>query len=357
MLLDLTKVFAPAIFAFAIGVGVTPILTHYLYVNRMWKSRAGKVDLAGGSTPVFNKLHHTRETGTPRLGGIVIWFSTVVAIVGVYAIAHIFSDSYILSKLDFLSRDQTWIPLSALMIGALVGLLDDLFEIRGGGDHVAGGLSLVKRLLLVGSIGLLTSIWFYAKLDVTSIGIPIFGLFEVGWLIIPIFTLVALAVYSGGIVDGIDGLAGGLFATMFGAYGFIAFFQSQINLAAFCAALVGGTLAFLWFNIPPARFYMSETGSMSLTLTLAVVAFMTDSLGDGEGLFVLPIIAFPLLVTSLSVILQIFWKRVFKRKLLIIAPLHHHFEAIGWPAYKVTMRYWVFGVLMAIVGVIVALVG
>ncbi|PIQ68163.1 MAG: hypothetical protein COV91_05555 [Candidatus Taylorbacteria bacterium CG11_big_fil_rev_8_21_14_0_20_46_11] len=356
MFLDLIKVFVPAILSFAIGIGITPILTHYLYENKMWKHKAGKVALDGADTPLFNKLHEARETGTPKLGGIIIWFSALISIVGVYIVAHVFSESYVLGKLDFLSRNQTWIPLSALIIGALVGLIDDIFEIRGNGDHVAGGLSLGKRLLLVAGIGLLTGLWFYAKLDVTSVGLPFIGLFEIGWLVIPLFTLVTLAVYSGGIIDGIDGLAGGLFAVMFGAYGIIAFFQSQINLAAFCAALVGGTLAFLWFNIPPARFYMSETGSMSLTLTLAVVAFMADSLGDGEGLFVLPIIAFPLLITSLSVIAQVFWKKVFKKKLLLIAPLHHHFEALGWPAYKVTMRYWILGVVTAIIGVIVALV-
>jgi len=143
---------------------------------------------------------------------------------------------------------------------------------------------------------------------------------------------------------------------VFGAYGAIAFFQDQINLAAFCAAIVGATLAFLWFNIPPARFYMSETGSMALTLCLAVVAFMTDALGDGEGLIVLPLVALPLVVTSLSVILQLIWRRLFGQKLFLISPLHHHFEALGWPAYKVTMRYWVIGVVSAILGVIVALV-
>ncbi|MDO8594950.1 MAG: hypothetical protein Q7R93_05600 [bacterium] len=355
MLLDLIKIFAPALLAFTIGIAITPVVSHYLYANKMWKKRAGKVGLDGNDTPLFNKLHESREIGTPRLGGVIIWVSAAIATFGLYAAGVLF-DSSLISKLDFLSRDQTWIPLSALLIGAFIGLIDDLFEIRGSGDYAAGGLSLRKRLVLVGVVGLLASLWFHYKLDVNTIGLPVIGQFELGSLIIPLFTLVIIAVYSGGIIDGIDGLAGGIFAVIFGAYGAIAFFQNQINLSAFCAAVLGGILAFLWFNIPPARFYMSETGSMALTLTLAVVAFMTDSLGGGEGLFVLPIIAFPLLVTSLSAIIQMLSKKFLGRKVFQIAPLHHHFEAIGWPSYKVVMRYWVLSVIFALLGVIVTLV-
>ncbi|KKW11649.1 MAG: Phospho-N-acetylmuramoyl-pentapeptide-transferase [Parcubacteria group bacterium GW2011_GWA2_49_9] len=351
MLLDLIKVFLPALLAFALGIGITPVISHYLYTHKMWKKKVGK----GEGTPLFNKLHETRETGTPRMGGVIIWISATIAIVGIYVLASL-SNFPLIEKLDFLNRNQTWIPFAALFIGACIGLIDDLFEVRGTGDYKAGGLSLGKRLLIVGVVGLLAGLWFHYKLDVTSIGIPYFGPLALGWLIIPLFALVMLAVYSGGIIDGIDGLAGGIFAVIFGAYGVIAFFQSQINLAAFCAALLGGILAFLWFNIPPARFYMSETGSMALTLTLAIVAFMTDSLGEGEGLFVLPIIAFPLFATSASVILQKLWKRFFGKKLFIISPLHHHFEAIGWPSYKVTMRYWVLSVIFALLGLIVTLV-
>jgi phospho-N-acetylmuramoyl-pentapeptide-transferase len=166
-----------------------------------------------------------------------------------------------------------------------------------------------------------------------------------------------MALYSGGVIDGIDGLAGGIFAAMFGAYAGIAFYQQQIDLAAFCATIAGAILAFLWFNIPPARYYMSETGTMGLTITLAVVAFMTDALGDGYGVLVLPIIALPLVITVLSVVIQVLSKRFRGKKVFLVAPVHHHFEAIGWPAYKVTMRYWVLSVVLAILGMVVALIG
>ncbi|MDO8564617.1 MAG: hypothetical protein Q7R88_01335 [bacterium] len=352
----IVKVFVPAVLSFTIGIGITPLLTHYLYKHTMWKKRAGKTGSEGESTVLFNKLHESREVGIPRLGGVVIWFSAATTIALIFLFAQVFPIPAIM-KLDFLSRSQTWIPLAVLLLGAGIGLVDDFFEILGNGDHKAGGLSLRKRLMLVGLIGLLTGFWFYAKLDVSAISIPFNGLLPVGPYLIPLFALVAIAIYSGGIIDGIDGLAGGVFAIIFAAYGMIAFFQNQIDLAAFCAVILGGILAFLWFNIPPARFYMSETGSMALTLSLTVVAFLTDLPGGGEGLLLLPIIAFPLVITSLSAIIQLGSKRYRHKKVFLIAPLHHHFEALGWPPHKVTMRYWIIGVIFAIIGIIFALVG
>jgi len=353
---DVVKVFLPAVLAFCIGVLITPVFTNYLYKNKMWKKKAGKMTLDGKETPIFNSLHKEKEVGTPRMGGVVIWSSSVITIIGIWLVSF-FLTSDLSSKLDFLSRNQTWLPLFTLIFGSLIGLFDDYLEVRGGGGHIAGGLSLKKRLISVGLIGLISGFWFFSKLDVTGIGLPGGGFINFGWLFIPFFALVMIAIYSGGVIDGIDGLAGGVFATTFGAYAGIAFYQQQINLAAFCLTLVGGILAFLWFNIPPARFYMSETGTMGLTITLTVVAFMTDSLGGGYGILVLPIIALPLVITTLSNIIQVLSKK-FRggKKVFLVAPVHHHFEAIGWPGYKVTMRYWIFGVVFAILGVILAII-
>ncbi len=210
------------------------------------------------------------------MGGIVIWASVVIVTLGLWIIDHLTGNATI-SKFDFLSRNQTWLPLSVLLFGALVGLVDDYLEIKGSGGHIAGGLSLRKRLFIVGVISFLCAYWFYFKLGVSSIGLPFAGSVPLGAFFIPFFVLVTLALYSGGVIDGIDGLAGGVFASIFAAYGGIAFAHHQTDLAAFCAVVVGSILAFLWFNIPPARYYMSETGSMALTITLAVVAFMTGS--------------------------------------------------------------------------------
>lgn len=355
MILDVVKVFVPAILAFWIGIGLTPLLAHYLYRARAWKKKAGKIDWGGKETPLFNALHRERETRTPRMGGVIIWTSVALTI-----LLLLFLESVIplplTGKLDFLSREQTWIPVALFIAGALVGLVDDILEVRATAT-VSRGLSLRVRLAAVAALALAAGWWFYDKLDVTTVGVPFMEPLQIGWLVVPLFVAVTVFIYASGIIDGIDGLAGGVFASIFSAYAGIAFFQHQIDLAAFSAAVAGGTLAFLWFNIPPARFYMSETGTMGLTLALAAVAFMTDAPGEGHGLLALPVVALPLVATVVSSVLQVGSKHFRGKKIFKIAPLHHHFEAVGWPPYKVTMRYWVLSIIFALVGVAFALVG
>ncbi|MEK7108863.1 MAG: hypothetical protein AAB919_00300 [Patescibacteria group bacterium] len=346
---EVMQIFLPATVAFLIGVGMTPFLTHFLYARKMWKPQAGKIALDGSPATEFNRLHESREVGTPRFGGVVVWGSVVLTAALLQVMWVLFPDSF--DGLAFISRSQTWVPLAALLAGALAGLLDDLYEVQG-----RQGLRLRVRLGIVAMVALLCAWWFYSKLEVTAISFPFSqGPVELGWLFIPFFVLVALFIYAGGVIDGIDGLAGGLFAAMFSAYAGIAFFQQQFDLAALCASVAGGLLAFLWFNVPPARFYLSETGTMGLTLLLTVVAFSTDVLGNGKGITVLPVIGLPLIATVASNILQVAGKKILGRKLLRIAPLHHHFEALGWPPYKVVMRYWIVGVVAAIIGMTIAL--
>ncbi len=347
---DVLLVFIPATLAFLIGVGLTPFLTHVLYAKKMWKQKAGKVAFDGSAASEFNRLHKTREVGVPRFGGIVVWASVLLTADLLSLLARLYPDAFV--DLAFISRAQTWVPLAAFAAGAFVGFLDDLFEVKRG-----EGLRLRVRLVMVAAVSALCAWWFYDKLDVSSVTVLFSAMpIELGVLFIPFFVLVTLFIYAGGVIDGLDGLAGGVFAAIFSAYAGIAFFQGQLDIAGLCAAIAGGLLAFLWFNIPPARFYLSETGSMALTLVLVVVAFLTDTISDGRGLAVLPLIALPLVATVASNVLQLFWKRVFGRKLLRIAPLHHHFEAIGWPAQKVVMRYWVVATVAAIAGMTIALV-
>lgn len=361
MIIDIVKVFLPSVSAFLLGIFFTPFLTDYLYTHKMWKKKAGKIALDGTQAAVFNDLHKEREVNTPRMGGIVIWFSASFVMLATWLVAFLLPTETSI-KLDFISRSQTWIPLGTLLLGALVGLADDWLEVKGSLNGGKGGLSLLVRLGAVSVISLFCALWFFVKLDVASIGLPfveIFGRSELylGPFFILFFVFTTLCMYAGGVIDGIDGLAGGVFTTMFAAYAGIAFYQQQIDLAAFCATVAGGLLAFLWFNIPPARFYMSETGSMGLTITLTVVAFMTDRLGEGYGLLVLPVIALPLVITVLSNLIQVLSKKFRGKKFFLIAPLHHHFEAKGWPSYKVTMRYWILSTICAILGITLALIG
>lgn len=345
------QVVIPSAIAFALGIAFAPLLAGILYRKRAWKKKAGKEGIGGGGTPIFNELHKDREVSTPRMGGVLIWASVLATAFGIYFLAQFFGSPF--DQVDFVNRRETWLPLFALACGALAGFFDDLLEIKTGN----GGLSLARRLFLVTAIGLGAGWWFYTKLGVTTVGIPFADPLYLGYWIIPFFALVTVGLYAGGTIDGIDGLAGGIFAIIFMVYAGIAFGNDQVFLAAFAASVAGATLAFLWFNIPPARFYMSETGSMALTLALAMTAFASDSLADGLGVSVLPLVAFPLFATVATTLLQIFSKKVFHRKIFRVAPIHHHFEAIGWPAAKVTMRYWVITIIMGVLGLSLALVG
>lgn len=352
---NLIKVFIPATAAFVIGIALAPLLTHYLYKHRVWKKATTKTALDGSPAVEFERLrttiHTGTETSTPRMGGVLIWVTVLFVTFALWLLAR-WVPLPLFQKLDFFSRSQTWVPLFALVAGAIIGFINDLLDIHPSGER---GIHLRTRLLLVTLISSFIGWWFYVKLGMSAIGIPGDGTLSLGAFIVPLFILVSIGLYAGGVIDGIDGLSGGVFSAAFMAYAGIAYFQNQINLAAFSATLTGAILAFLWFNIPPARFWMTETGTMGLTLTLAVIAFMTDTPGNGYGIAALPIIAFPLIITVLSNIIQVTSKRFRGKKVFRIAPLHHHFEAIGWPAYKVTMRYWIISIVCAIVGMTIAL--
>ncbi len=351
MLLDAARVLIPSVISFIVGIGLAPVVAHYLYKHQAWKKKGGKGKGIGddAGTPLFDALHHEREVSTPRMGGIVVWGSIFITALGIAILGLIFGDP--IEQYDFVNRGQTWLPLFALMVGAFFGMIDDVLEVT----KSSGGMSLRYRLAIIAILGAFIGWWFYAKLGVSAIGIPLVGALHLGWFFIPFFILVMLALYAGGVIDGIDGLAGGVFAFIFMTYAGIAFAQNQIALAAFAASVAGALFAFLWFNIPPARFYLSETGTMALTAALAVTAFSADVLGEGVGVAVLPIIALPLTVTVAANIAQAISKKVFHKKLFRIAPIHHHFEALGWPAYKVTMRYWVITVIAGIFGLAIAL--
>jgi phospho-N-acetylmuramoyl-pentapeptide-transferase len=350
MLPGVIHILIPATMTFVVGILITPVVTHYLYKYKAWKKRPGKVALDGTTAEVFNNLHKEQEVRAPRMGGIVIWGSVLITTFVLVLLATIFPTTET-DTLSFLSRSQTWIPLATLIAGAIAGLFDDILTIRPGGS----GLSLRWRLAIVLGLSFIIGSWFWSKLGVTAINIPFVAPLEIGWLIIPFFMLVSLALFASGVIDGIDGLSGGVFASIFASYTIIAYIEGQNDLAAFCATIVGGILAFLWFNIPPARFYMTDTGTMALTLALGVVALMTDTLGGGYGIAVLPVIGGLLVITVLSNIVQVFSKRFWHKKVFLVAPLHHHFEAIGWPGYKVVMRYWILSVIFAFAGVILAL--
>jgi phospho-N-acetylmuramoyl-pentapeptide-transferase len=370
---NIIKVFSLAAISSMIAVLWTPLLTNFLYKHKLWKKISGRKAISGEDAVVFNSLHKEKEVGTPRMGGLLIWVTVVIVIYLFFILSLIFPGTW-LAELNFLSRSQTWLPLFTLVVASFVGLIDDILTVGGWGVSSNeknnaeqglfkkiwyflwcgekcsnGGMFLKKRLLIVVLIGLVGSLWFYQRLGWDVVYIPFLGDVSIGLWYIPLFIIVTLACWSGGIIDGLDGLAGGTFASIFGAFTVISFVLGKVDLATFCAVIAGALFAFLWFNIPPARFYMGETGMLGLTMVLAVVSFLTNSV------YVLPIIGGLLVIEVASAIVQVFSKKFFKKKIFISAPIHHHFEAMGWPSYKVTMRFWIIGIVLAFIGVAVRL--
>jgi phospho-N-acetylmuramoyl-pentapeptide-transferase len=329
-----------------------PLLIKFLEKIDFRKKKAREKSISGDKAEIFHSLHKEKEVSVVRGGGVLIWLSVTFMIFFTHFLAD-FTQIWWIKKLDFLSRRETWLPLFALISASLIGLLDDYLTVREKGTYVGGGLGFWKRFFVVSLIGLVGGLWFYYKLDWTTIHIPLLfnfpaGVdFDTGFFIVPLFVLVTLACWAGGIVDGLDGLAGGVFASLFGGFTILAFLQGKIDLATFSGSICGSLLAFLWYNVPPARFYMGETGSMGLTITLAVLAFLTDSV------LVLPLMAGILLIEVLSVLLQLLSKKILKRKIWFSTPIHHHFEAKGWPSYQITMRFWILSLVFVILGIVI----
>lgn len=316
--------------AFFIAMILTPIYTHFAYKHKLWKQHRTHAT-SGEELMVINKLRIKREV--PIMAGLLIIVSAVIVTFGFN-----------------LSRNQTWLPLAALIGGGIVGLIDDIINIRGGGGKTAGLRAPIK-FGLVCAIAVACGWYFFAKLGVTTVHIPVAGAVAFGWWIVPFFALVVVSTGNAvNISDGMDGLAGGLLLSAYGAFAIISALQGNFGIAAFCLTVAGGLLAYLWFNIPPARFFMGDVGSFGLGTALGVVAMLTNTV------FLLIIVGAVFVAEAGSSLLQMSSKRVFHRRIFIAAPIHHHFEASGWPKTKVTMRLWVVGQVCAALGIIVAII-
>lgn len=326
---DLVKMFWLALMSFLISILLTPILTSFLYKNKI-----GKRIRDSKSAPIMSKLHE-KKAGTPTMGGILVWITTAV-----------------LTLIFNLERSATWLPVFCLVATGIVGAIDDLWNVRGIGPN-GGGMRFRQKFSLYAIIAAVGAWWFYSKLGWNSIHIPAYGDFVIGWWYIPLFTAMLVWIaFASNETDGLDGLAGGIFALSYGAYAVIALTMGKVELAAFCATVMGALLSFLWFNIPPARFFMGDTGSMALGMTLGVIAFLTNSV------VVLPLITLVFTIEALSFIIQFTSKKLRNgKKIFLSSPIHHHLEAIGWPEYKITMRFWIIGAVSAVAGLILAILG
>ncbi len=350
---NVLKVLMTGLLAFALAFAITPIWTHFLYKYKIG-IKIKSTDVNGQQLNFISKLH-AGKSGTPTMGGVIIWLSIIVLAFASHFIfpllAQLFGIDFI-ARLDFLSRKEVWLPLFALASAGILGLFDDVMSVRGWGKNKGGGMRFAMRfgwLIVIATAG---GWWFFNKLGWDVLHIPAVGDFTIGFWYIPLFIFVILfSAVSSNETDGLDGLNGGVLLMAFFSFAIIAFLQNKVNLASFCAAAAGATLAFLWFNIYPARFFMGDTGAVSLGTTLGVVAMLTNSA------VVLFIIVFIYVLESGSVVIQLTSKKFFHRKVFLAAPLHHHFEAKGWPETKVTMRAWIFTMITSLIGVVIAIFG
>lgn len=318
----------------------TPLLTNFLYRHKL-----GKTIRNNGNTPIFTQLH-AHKSGTPTMGGILVWVTTLVFALFLFLLHKIFNKP-LFDDLNFLTRQETLLPLGALFITALIGLFDDWLDIRGKGVLGGGGFRKRDRLMFYTLIALAGAWWFFYKLNWTVLHIPFLGNYEIGWWYIPFFIFIIIGTaFSVNETDGLDGLAGGVLLIAYGSFAVISFILGRYDLAAFCGVIIGALLAFLWYNINPARFFMGDTGSMSLGVTLGIIAMLTNYA------LLLPLIGFIFVIEALSYLGQITWRKLFKKKLLLSAPIHHHFQAKGWPEPKVVMRFWLVSGVVAVVGLI-----
>lgn len=341
--LNLILIFGSAFIAFLVTTLLVP-----LFMKAFTRFKLGqqiKQDtMTGHKATMFAELH-AKKAGTPTMAGIIIWGGALIAIL----FSRVLSAMGTFDR-SLLNRKETWIPIFTMVTVGLLGALDDYLNIKGIGK--TKGLSAKFKLLWITIFAGAGAYWFFAKLGFDSINIPFVGDIALGWLYIPLFIFIILGSANAvNFTDGLDGLASGLIIIAFGAFGLIAYLKGMLILAAFCAVIMGSTTAFLWFNIPPAKFYMGDTGALALGATLGVIAMLTDQV------LALVFIGFVFVIETLSVIIQLTSKKLFGKKVFRIAPIHHHFEAVGWGESKVVMRFWLIGGFMATIGVILAVVG
>ncbi len=294
--------------------------------------------------PIYHQLHKKKE-GTPTAGGVIVWLPILILIFLIWALGKIFDGFF--AYLNIVNRAQTYLPLAAFFGAAIIGLIDDILGILRIGEK-GGGLSVRIKIVIYTLISLVGAGWFYFKLHWDIIHIPLVGNWQIGGWYILFFVLVLIgSAFSANETDGLDGLLGGTMMVAFLAEGVVSFLIGKYDLTAFIAMIFGALLAFLWDNIYPAKLFGGDTLSMSLGISLGIIAILTNTI------FLLPFFAFIPLLESITVILQLSSKKIRKKKVFISTPIHHHLEAKGWLEPQITMRFWLISWFLAALGLVI----
>ena len=358
--LQAAKIFSYTALTFIIAMWWAPSLINLLTWLKFWKKSSRKITTTGEELTVTKQFYEENEKKrlVPRAGGLLVWVTVLAFSLFFWIILKIFPENQTAQFLNFIDRKETFIPLGTLFFASIFGFVDDaLATLETGGNYKAGGLKLSHRLGLVTGLSFFIGLWFHYRLAMNEIIVPFLDLdftswnlpFDGGLLIIPAVVLVMLAMWGSSMIDGFDGMSAGVFIPIFLCFGGIAFAREFYDIATLMMVISGALTAYLWFNIPPAKFYMGDTGTMGLLLTLGVVAFLIDAV------YILPIAGFMLVVTEASVVLQMLSKKIRKKKFISAAPLHHHLEHIGWLRHQVTMRYWLVSIVASVIGFVIGL--
>jgi phospho-N-acetylmuramoyl-pentapeptide-transferase len=329
--------------AFVLAFFIFPRFIHFVRSYKLTQ-KIRENALSGGVAKLFRKLH-AHKTGTPTMGGAVVIFSIMAIVLFSRVLSYFgFIDH------SLLNRGETYLPIFTMIFVGFLGLVDDYLNITEKSDQK--GLSARVKFWSLFAFAFGAALWFVLKLGYDTIHVPAVGDFYLGGLYFPLFILVLVGVSNAvNLTDGLDGLAGGLLAIAYGVFAMLAYAYGFPILATFCLLVVAALVAFLWFNVPPASVYMGDTGSLALGATLGVIALMIDAL------FILAIVGCIFVLETISVMLQLFWKKHFKKKLFLIAPIHHHFEAKGWSETQIVMRFWIFGAGAGVFGLMVGIFG
>ena len=343
--LSLAAILVYSFLTFLVGIAATPWFIGFLRQNRIGKQlRVEAVD--GGDASVFRHFH-LKKAGTPTMGGLLIWGAILFTVIFSRMLSY-----YGFVEHSLLQRGQVYLPLFTLVMLGTLGAVDDYWNVVVWGKK-KGGLDVLPKIILLLTVSLIGALWFHLRLELDTIHIPFYGDLQIGFWYVPFFMFVLIGTANAvNVTDGLDGLAGGLLVIAFVSFGVLAWIQGLYILAGFCAVIVGAIAAFLWNNVPPALFFMGDTGSLALGGVLAVIAMMIDQV------LVLPLIGAIFVLEMLSVIIQLTSKKLRKgKKIFRSAPIHHHFEALGWGESKVTMRLWIIGAFMAFLGIVVGIFG
>lgn len=317
-----------------------------LYTWRMQRLHQKTLDVFEKRTPIFDKFHQ-KKAGTPVGGGLLIILVTTI-----------------LFPLTLLVMKYFWLPITAvypiaseikillftfLSFGAL-GLLDDIKKTFGWKSSGFFGLRLRHKLILEIIIAAIISFWLVYDLKIDIFYVPLVGVLRLGWWYIPFSTFVIISFANAfNITDGLDGLASGILMIGLAAFWFISGSILDTPLSVFIAIWIGSLIAFLYFNVYPARIFLGDVGSLSFGATMAVVGLI---LGKAPALVV---IGGVFIVEVASSLVQLLWKKFFHRKAFTVAPFHLWLQHKGWPEPKIVMRLWIISVVFAIFGLWIAL--